>query len=402
MPWMETFRLALESLYANKLRASLTMLGMIIGVGAVVLLVSIGNGAKRYITTQFEGIGTNLIMVQPGKTDTKTGLGPPIGGAQRRLTLGDIQALEKLSYNLDSVAPVMFGSASVKTDNRTLNVQVLGSNDQFTRVISVKVGQGRFFTKEESDFNRRAIVLGYNVWKKLFDSDNALGKLVKVNETEHRVVGVTTKSGDKLGFNIDDMIFIPTRSAMRIFNEDRLFGIRARAKSKVGVQDAVDEVRRILKDRRQGKEEFTILTQDAMLGTLGTIMNMLTYVLGGIAMISMLVGGIGIMNIMLVSVTERTREIGVRRAVGARQQDVLRQFLAEALTLSVVGGMIGMVGSVAITFLVTWFATSFDMRAPWWIVLPAFGLSVLVGVGFGVWPARKASRMNPIEALRFE
>jgi putative ABC transport system permease protein len=402
VPWSETLKLAFESLLANKLRAGLTMLGMIIGVGAVVLLVSIGNGAKRYITTQFEGIGTNLIVVQPGKSDTRSGFGPPIGGTQRKLTLGDVQALEKLSYNLDSVTPLMFGTASVKTGNKALNVQVIGSNELFPRVISIKMGQGRFLTEEESDFNRRVIVLGYNISQKLFEGDSPLGKLVKVNETEHRVVGVTQKSGDKLGFNLDEIVFIPTRSAMRIFNEDKLFGIRARAKSKIGVQDAVEEIRRILKDRRQGKEEFTIVTQDAMLGTLGTILNMLTYVLGGIAMISMLVGGIGIMNIMLVSVTERTREIGVRRAVGARQADVLRQFLAEALTLSVVGGMTGMLGSVGITYLVSIFSGSFDMRAPWWIVLPAFGLSVLVGVGFGVWPARKASRMNPIEALRFE
>ncbi len=402
MPVADTIRLAFESLRANKLRAGLTMLGMIIGVGAVVRLVSIGNGAKNYITTQFEGIGTNLIMIQPGKTDTKSGVGPPIGSTKHRLTNADVDAIEKLAQNVDAVTGLTLSSGTLKSEVYSTNVQIIGSNDQFPRIINTKLLMGDWFTRDESEFGRRVIVLGYNVAKRLFPSENPVGRFVKVAESEHRVVGVVDKMGDKLGFNMDDMGFIPTRAAMRIFNEDRLFGLRAKAKTRVNLSDAVDEIKAILRARHNNNEDFTIVTQDAMLDTMKTILGMLTYALGGIAAISMLVGGIGIMNIMLVSVTERTREIGIRRAVGARQVDILRQFLAEALVLSLTGGGVGLLGSVFLTYLAFWLKPSFDMRAPLWIFLPAFGISMFSGIIFGVWPARKASRMNTIEALRFE
>ncbi len=402
MPIAEILVLAFESLVGNKLRAGLTMLGMIIGVGAVVLLVSIGNGARLYITRQFEGIGTNLIIVQPGKTDTKTGFGPPIGGTKRKLTLNDVDALEKQGANLDSVTGLMFGTGAIKTGIRSKNTTIIGCNEKFTRIINIKIASGSFISHEEEEFGRRVVVLGYGIARSLFPDESPLGKLIKVNESEHRVIGVTDKSGETLGFQMDDLVLIPTRAAMRIFNDDKLFGIRVRAKSKVSLKDAVKEITEILKSRHNNTEDFSVVTQDSMLDTMNTILGMLTYALSGIAMISMLVGGIGIMNIMLVSVTERTREIGVRRAVGARQIDVLKQFLAEALVLSITGGMMGLFGSVALTYLVSWFTPSFDMRAPFWIYPPAFLLSLFTGVIFGVWPARKAAKIETIEALRFE
>ncbi len=402
MPIIEIIRLAFESLFSNKLRAALTMLGMIIGVGAVVLLVSIGNGAKNYITREFEGIGTNLIIVQPGKTDTKSSFGPPIGGTKRKLTLNDVDALEKQGTNLDSVTGLMFGTGSIKTGLRSKNTTIIGCNEKFTRIINIKLGLGDFISHEEEEFGRRVVVLGYAIAKDLFPNENPIGKLVKVNESEHRVIGVTERSGETLGFQMDDLVLIPTRSAMRIFNDDKLFGIRVRAKSKVSLKDAVQDITDILKQRHNNQEDFSVVTQDSMLDTMNTILSMLTYALTGIAMISMLVGGIGIMNIMLVSVTERTREIGIRRAVGARQRDVLKQFLAEALVLSITGGMTGLLGSVALTYVVSWFTPSFDMRAPLWIFGPAFFLSLFTGVVFGVWPARKAANIETIEALRFE
>jgi putative ABC transport system permease protein len=216
------------------------------------------------------------------------------------------------------------------------------------------------------------------------------------------VIAVVGKAGQNLGFNMDDMVFIPTKSTMRIFNENDLLGIRAKAKARVSMDDAVEEIRILLKQRHNGEEDFTIITQVSMLETMNTILGMLTYVLGGIAMISMVVGGIGIMNIMLVNVTERTREIGVRRAVGARRSDILKQFMVEAIVLSSVGGLIGLIGSVGLTYLLYWFLPKFDMRAPNWILLPAFSISSITGILFGVWPARKAARLETIEALRYE
>jgi len=402
MQLREIVFLALESIASNKLRATLTMLGIVIGVGAVVLLVSVGNGAKNYITREFEGIGTNLIIVQPGKTDTRTGFGPPIGSTRRRLTLSDVDALDKLAMNLDAVTGILFGAGTIKTETRSRNVTIIGANEKFLRIINIKIQSGDFFTKEEDEFGRRVAVLGHFVVRDLFPNENPIGQIVKINDSEHRVIAMNKKMGESLGFHMDDIVIIPTKAAMRIFNEDKLFGIRARAKSRVSTQDAVEEIKSIIRSRHNNQDDITVITQDSMLNTMNTVLGMLTYVLGGIAMISMIVGGIGIMNIMLVSVTERTREIGIRRAVGARHSDILRQFLAEALVLSLSGGLIGLFGSVLLTHIVFWFTPSFDMRAPIWIIIPAFILSSLVGIIFGVWPARKAARIETIEALRFE
>jgi putative ABC transport system permease protein len=341
-------------------------------------------------------------MVQPGRTDKKSNFAPPIGAAKEKLLQADVEALEKLSRSLQAVTGITFGTGAVKLGEQSINITVLGTNEKITEILNVTVQTGQFFSKEDSDAGRRVIVVGYNVAKKVIGDEQPLGKLVKLNESEYRVVGVVTRSGQSLGFNMDDMVFIPVRAAMRLFNEDKLFGLRAKAKARVSVDDAVAEITDILKRRHNGQEDFTVVTQVSMLESMNTIMGMLTYVLAGIAMISMIVGGIGIMNIMLVSVTERTREIGIRRAVGAKRADVLRQFLVEAISLSLLGGMIGLVGSVSVTYIVYLAIPKFDMRAPVWVLLPAFGLSVGTGVLFGVWPARKAARLATIDALRYE
>lgn len=402
MPLLEVLRLAFEALMANRLRAGLTMLGMIIGVGAVVLLVSIGNGAKNYITSEFEGLGTNLIMVQPGRTSKGGGMGPPISNIKKKLTLTDVEAIQKRAVTVADVTGIIIGNASIEFEGQSTSNSVLGTNERFKDIFNVEMAQGNYFSREDEESGRRVIVLGANVAKSLFPDGSALGRLVKVNNSEHRVVGLLKTAGNKLGFNMDEFAFIPTRTSMKLFNDDKLIGLRARARSKDNIKDAVAEIAQILKERRNGDEDFTIVTQESMLETMNTILGMLTYALGGIAMISMLVGGIGIMNIMLVSVTERTREIGVRRAVGARQIDILKQFIAEALALSLLGGAIGLGGSVFITFAVSVFLPSFNMRAPLWILAPAFILSTLTGLVFGVWPARKASKIETIDALRFE
>lgn len=297
---------------------------------------------------------------------------------------------------------ITFGAGAIKYEGVTSNMSIMGANDRLVKIFNIKIGLGGYFTREDEEAGRRLVVLGHKVAKNIFGDENPLGRLVKINESEHRVVGVTQKMGESLGFNMDDLVIVPTKSSLRLFNEERLTGIRAKAKSKVSIDDAVNEIRDILKHRRNGEEDFTVLTQASMLQTMNTILGMLTYVLGGIAMISMVVGGIGIMNIMLVSVTERTREIGIRRAVGARSRDILKQFIAEAILLSLMGGLTGLIGSVGITYLVYFAKPSFDMRAPLWIVIPAFLMSFVSGLLFGVWPARKAARIQTIEALRYE
>ena len=391
-----------EALVENKLRSILTMLGMIIGVMAVILLVSVGTGAKRYITAEFESMGTNVILVQPGKTDKKNSMGPPVASSKGKLTMGDVDALQKNAQSLSAVSGVMFGAGVVKNDLATNNINILGCNDQFNRIFNMTISEGSFFSREDEDSGRRVVILGHSIKENLFGSANALGKLVKVNESEHRVIGVIKPTGDKLGFNVDDMVFIPTKSALRLFNTDKLFGIRAAGKSRSGLDDAVKDLTAVLKERHNNEEDFTIVTQVTMMDSMNTILNMLTYALAAIAFISMLVGGIGIMNIMLVSVTERTREIGIRRAVGARRSDILKQFIIEAVVISVSGGLVGILISLAITYTLFFFFPSFDMRPPFWILAPSFFLSFFTGVVFGVWPARKAAHIQTIDALRYE
>lgn len=391
-----------EALNENKLRSALTMLGMIIGVSAVILLVSVGTGAKRYITSEFESLGTNIVIIQPGKTDKKNSMGPPVSSSKGKLTLQDVDAIIKRANSVSAVSGVMFGAGTIKNDFSTLNINILGASDQFIKIFNMSIADGNYISKDEEDAGRRVVVLGHNVYKGLFGNDNPLGKLVKINDSEHRVIGVIKESGDKLGFNVDEIVFIPTKSALRLFNTENLFGIRASGRSRGGLDDTVKEITEILKERRDGEEDFTMVTQVTMLESMNTILNMLTYALGAIAFISMLVGGIGIMNIMLVSVTERTREIGIRRAVGARQSDILKQFLIEAVVISLSSGLIGIFISIFITFTLYAFFPSFDMRPPFWIIPPAFFMSLFTGVIFGVWPARKASRIQTIDALRYE
>lgn len=402
MPIREVLLLSFESLRANKLRSSLTMLGMVIGVAAVILLVSIGNGARNYINDEFEGLGTNLIVIQPGKRDGSSTLGPPIGNTRRPLTLNDVEAIEKQANSVEAVTPLMVATGTIKYRDKSANEQILGGSEAMNVVFIMKVQYGAFFNREEVEAGRRVAILGNKIAHELFGNESAVGQLVRISDSEHRIVAVLESAGEKLGFDMDHMVLIPTKDAMRLFNEDKLFGIRAKARSRAGMDDAVDEIQRILKNRHNGNDDFTIVTQVAIMGTLGTIMGMLTYVLAGIAMISMLVGGIGIMNIMLVSVTERTREIGIRRAVGARRRDILKQFLWEAILLSVLAGLIGVLGSLALTHIISLFTPKFNMRAPFWILPPAFLVSLGTGVIFGVWPARKASKIQTIDALRYE
>jgi putative ABC transport system permease protein len=375
---------------------------MVIGVGSVVLLVSLGEGAKRYILREFEGLGANLIVIQPGKSDKKTHFGPPVGAAQRKMTTADVAALERRAINLEAVSGLVLGTVSARYEDAINNITVFGTNEQFPNIITLQLGRGGYFSREEDEYRRRVVVLGTNIASQLFGDADPIGRAVKLNESEFRVVGVLAPMGDKLGLSFDEIGFIPTEAALKLFNEDKLFGIRAKASSRVGVDDAVAEITEILTERRDGEEDFTVLTQVSMMESMNTILSMLTYVLAAIAAISMLVGGIGIMNIMWVSVVERTQEIGIRRAVGARRRDILQQFLAEAVGLSLVSGILGVGGAMLITGVLFVVFPSFDMRAPLWIVVPAFILALGVGTVFGVGPAWRASRIETLDALRYE
>ena len=402
MNFVETFKVALEAILSNKMRSGLTMLGVIIGVLAVILLVSIGEGARVYITKELTGLGTNLLIITPGKTTTSGGFHPPSAGTVRKLTYDDAQALRRRAWLLTDAVPIVLGTGRIKFRNLGRDTMVIGTTPEFQRVRNLFIGIGSYVSQNDVDTKAKVVVLGTKVKEELFGDLNALGQVVMLSDARYRVVGVMQKKGTSLGWDVDDVIFIPVTSGQELFDTDTLFEILASTPRAEDVERAIAQIKNILIRRHAHKEDFSIQTQGAMLSTMDTILGVLTAVLGGIAGISLLVGGIGIMNIMLVSVRERTREIGIRKAIGARNSDIMAQFLIEAITLSGVGGVIGIVLGVGIALVIPLFVTVLPTSVSLWSIVMAFTFSMAVGVFFGVYPARKASLQDPITALRYE
>ena len=402
MNFIETFRVAFEAILSNKVRSGLTMLGVIIGVMAVILLVSIGEGAQVYITKELTGLGTNLLIITPGKTSTRGGFHPPSAGTVRKLTYDDSQALRRRAWLLTDAVPFVFGTGKIKFGNMARDTMVIGTTPEFQRVRSLFVDTGSYVSQGDVDSKAKIIVLGTKVKEELFGADNPLGKVVTLSDARYRVVGVMRKKGTSLGMDIDDVVYVPVTSGQELFDTDSLFEIIASTPRAEDVDRAIDQIKDILIKRHAHKEDFTIQTQGAMLETMNTILGVLTAVLGGIAGISLIVGGIGIMNIMLVSVRERTREIGIRKALGARNRDIMAQFMIEAITLSGAGGVIGILLGVGLALLIPVFVTVLPTSVSAWSIIMAFTFSAAVGVFFGVYPARRAALQDPIQALRYE
>jgi putative ABC transport system permease protein len=402
MNLLETFRVALEAIMSNKVRSGLTMLGVIIGVMAVILLVSIGEGAQVYITKELTGLGTNLLIITPGKTSTRGGFHPPSAGTVRKLTYDDSLALRRRAWLLTDAVPLVFGTGKIKYLNMGRDTMVIGTTPEFQRVRNLFVDTGSYVSQGDVDSKSKVIILGSKVKEELFGADNALGKLVTLSDARYRVIGVMQKKGTSLGMDIDDIVYVPVTSGQELFDTDSLFEIIASTPRSEDVDRAIAQIKDILIKRHAHKEDFTIQTQGAMLETMNTILGVLTAVLGGIAGISLLVGGIGIMNIMLVSVRERTREIGIRKALGARNRDIMAQFMIEAITLSGAGGIIGILLGVGLALLIPLFVTVLPTSVSAWSIIMAFTFSAAVGIFFGVYPARKAALQDPIQALRYE
>jgi len=402
MNFIETFKVSTEAILSNKVRSGLTMLGVIIGVTSVILLVSIGEGARIYITKELTGLGTNLLIITPGKTNTSGGFHPPSAGTVRKLTYDDSLALRRRAWLLTDAVPIVLGTGKVKFQNRSRDTTIIGTTSEFERVRNLFVDTGSFLSEGEVDSKAKVVVLGRKVKDELFGEDNPLGKVVMLSDARYRVVGVMQKKGTSLGWDIDDVVFIPVTSGQELFDTDGLFEILCSTPRAEDVERAITQIKDILIRRHAHREDFTVQTQGAILETMNTILGVLTAVLGGIAGISLLVGGIGIMNIMLVSVRERTREIGIRKALGARNRDIMGQFMIEALTLSGAGGVIGILIGVGLALLIPVFVDVLPTSVSLWSIAMAFSFSVAVGVFFGVYPARKASLQDPIQALRYE
>jgi putative ABC transport system permease protein len=411
MKQLEGIRLALRALTTNKLRSALTMLGIIIGVGAVITLMSVGEGVQAYITQQFESIGTNLFFVIPGSFQQDL---------QRPayLTLRDAEAIRDPIEAPDvlRVAPLTQGAAQITTPGKDRRVEVSGVTPDYALVRNWNTLVGEFISAADEQARGRVAVLGSSTATYFFPNDpNPVGEIVRIDGAPFRVVGVLEEKGGGSFRNEDDIVLIPLSTALsRIFprrtnrGEPRLSFIYVQAVSEERMPAAIEEVAQILRQRHRigpgQPDDFSAISQSDIIGTFQQITGVLTVFLGAIAGISLLVGGIGIMNIMLVSVTERTREIGLRKAVGARKRDILWQFLTEAVMLSTFGGSIGIVIGAAGAFAISYFLRDEGFRAV--ITLSAVMLATLfsaaVGLFFGIYPAQRAAGLNPIDALRYE
>ncbi len=397
MSTADLFAFAMRAILGNRVRTGLTLLGVAIGVAAVVILAALGEGARRYVMGQFESLGSTMLAVVPGKTET-SGAAAFTSATTRDLTLSDAEAIRRFVPEARRVAPIAMGSETVSHRERRRQVGVVGSTREFLEVRRLDMGRGSFLPEGDPRRGEAVVVIGAAVARELFQSRDPLGQIVRIGDMRARVIGVLEPQGTQLGMNLDEVVIIPVSRAMRLFNRSTLFRILIDVRAHADLGSAKQGVIALLAERH-GEEDVTIITQDAVLASFSRILRALTLAVAAIAGISLAVAGIGIMNVMLVSVTERTGEIGLLRAVGVGREQVARVFLAEAALLSLAGACAGLaVGLLGVGALVTaW--PALPARPPLWSIASSLGLAVFVGVAFGIAPARRAARLDPVAAL---
>ncbi|MFA5626058.1 MAG: ABC transporter permease [Thiohalomonadaceae bacterium] len=392
-------RLTTSSVFAQGLRSALTALGIAIGIMAVVLLTAIGQGIHRYVLNEFTQFGTNLISIQPGRSST---MGASIGafGNTRPLSLEDAESLKKLP-RVVNVDPVVAGNALVEANGRQRRTNVYGVGPHFPSVFNFAVSIGNFLPPDEPRTARAFAVLGSQLRHELYGDENPLGQTLRVGGDRYRIIGVMHSKGQVLGFDIDDTVYIPSAKALDLFNRDGLMEINVLYQTGANVNEVAAGIKRIL-TARHGREDFTLITQEQMLDVLGSVLDVLTFAVGALGSISLLVGGIGIFTIMTIAVRERTPEIGLLRAVGAQRSQVLSLFLGEAILLAAIGGFSGLLLGLGLAWMLGILVPALPIHINWAYVLSAEIIAAAVGLIAGIWPARQAARLDPVEALRTE
>jgi len=400
----ESIIIALDGLRANKLRAMLTMLGIIIGVGAVIAMVSIGMGVQDKVQTSIAGLGSNLLVVTPGAA--KTGGSRQAAGSSITLNEKDALAIAQEVLNVNLVAPAVSRQYQVVFGNQNWTTNVQGTTPDIMGVRNYNLEDGVFFTTQDVETRARVAVLGKTVADSLFNGGSPVGQTIRINNAPFQVIGVLEAKGESAGGNQDDTVIIPLKTAQeRLMGINYVQNINIQATGTDVINQAQEDVTALLRTRHKligaTPDDFTVRNMVAVMATADETTSMITALLGVVAGLSLLVGGIGIMNIMLVSVTERTREIGIRKALGARYNNILLQFLIEAVVISVTGGLLGIALGIGASYAVSAIAgwkTIISSLA----IVAAFGFSVMIGLFFGIYPARKAALLDPIDALRYE
>lgn len=395
----DTFRYARAAATGTPLRTGLLVLAMSIGVAAVVMLTALGDGARRYVVEEFSAIGSNLVIVLPGRSETR-GFNPGnlVTSTVRDLTVEDAEVLMRVP-GVVRASPLVMGTTEINARGKLRETMLIGTNADFIKVRHLKLGQGRFLSDDALGHGSAEVVLGALISSELFGTENPLGKTVRIGDRRLRVVGVLSEGGRGMGMTTNDLLIVPVATAQAMFNTNTLFRILIEVRSRGMVESTKAGVLKTLIARHDGEEDVTVISQDAVLQTFDKILGVLTLGVAGIAAISLGVAGILVMNVMLVSVTQRTAEIGLLKALGATAQTIRTAFLAEAAILSLMGAAIGLLLGEAGAAVLRHIYPTFPAYPPLWAVVAGVGTALFTGLVFGVMPARKAAQLDPVQAL---
>ena len=388
---------ALKALRGHPVRTFLCISGVSIGIAAVAILTALGEGARQYVVNEFSSLGSNLLIILPGKTET-TGALPGFGGVPHDLTINDVKVIRREISALEYVAPISVGTETVRRHERRRQVPVVGTNNDFLHARRLDIGLGEFLPPSDLDRGAPIVVIGKRVSDELFPNENPIGKKVRIGDWRMRVIGVLAEKGTQLGMNMDDVVFVPVATGMKIFNRHSLFRILIKVHSYVDLGPTCEKVVNIIIERH-GEEDITCVTQGAVVSTFSTILQALTLGLVAIGAISLSVAGVGVMNVMLMAVSDRTEEVGLMKSLGAKNRQILSVFLIEAALLTLAGGLIGLTLGYGTVGLMTAVYPAIPASTPFWATGSVLLGSILVGIIFGVLPARRAARLDPVQAM---